>query len=66
MIVLSSTLLAFLLFELALLFVGVTIFTEQVNIVNIVLHILGNIASLWFVVDTWQSGLLVFIWVLFG
>ena len=63
---LSSTLLAFLLFELALLFVGVTIFTEQVNIVNIVLHILGNIASLWFVVDTWQSGLLVFIWVLFG
>ncbi len=56
----------FLLFELVLLFIGITIFTDQINIINIILHILGNIASLWFVVDTWESGLIVFIWVCFG
>lgn len=58
--------LIFLGFELIMLFIGFTLFTDQVNIVNIILHILGNVSSLWFVVDTWETNLLYFIWVCFG
>ena len=57
---------AFLGIEFLMLLSGVSLMCKQLTFLQNFLHFVGCFFSLWFILDSWQYGKFMYIWVLFG
>ncbi len=56
----------FLAFEVLLLILGISLMFNQVNMVQIFLHVLGCLFTTWFILDNWNYTYIWPLWACFG
>ena len=53
-------------FEFVLMVTGLSLLMDKFNVIQIFIHFLGCIFTIWFILDTWRYSYMWYLWGFFG